>query len=120
VLLALFAVARSLLQGPSYLLAAFLVLVSGGRALYHSWPGSPACLCQLQLTRDGQLLCSFGRNSGLLVPASVLHFWTLGGRVNGLRVRGDGGQQGSAVLFRDQLLPDQWRQLHLYLRFGRA
>ncbi len=120
VLLALAAVARSPLSWRLQVLAALLVLVSGGRELYRSWPGSRGYLCQLQVTRDGHLLCGLGRDPRVFVRATVLHWWTLGGWVAGLVVHGEGGQRAHAILFRDQLRPDQWRQLNLCLRLGRA
>lgn len=120
VLLALAVIVRSPLSWLPQVLAVLLVLVSGGREFYRAWPGSRGYLCQLQVTRDGRLLCGLGQNPRVLVPATVLHWWTLGGWVAGLVVHGEGGQRGHAILFRDQLRPDQWRQLNLCLRLGRA
>ncbi|TFG87344.1 MAG: hypothetical protein E4H19_02620 [Chromatiales bacterium] len=120
VVLALAAIARSSLSWPPQVLAALLVLVSGGLELYGSWSGSRDYLRQLQVTRDGQLLCAFAPGPGVLVPVTVLHWWSVCGWVTGLVVYREDGRRSRAILFRDQLLPDQWRQLALCLRLGRA
>lgn len=99
-------------------LAAALAIGSGGWELYATWPGSRGYVGQLQVSRDGQLLCGFGRDPVSLVPVEVRHCWTLGGRVIGLTVVSAGGQSGRVVLFADQLQASEWRQLQkcLYLR----
>jgi hypothetical protein len=120
ILLALAAVALSSLSGPPRVLATLLVLVNGAWELYRAWPGSPGYLCQLQLTSDGQLLCAFEPEPGVLVPATVRHWWTVCGWVTGLRLERADGRCSSAILFRDLQLPDQWRQLNVCLRLGRT
>jgi len=101
-------------------LVVLLVLISGGWELYRSWPGSRGYLCRLQLTPDGHFLCGHGRDPLVLFPTTVLHWWTVCGWVAGLLVQADDGQRSHVILFRDQLRPDQWRQLHLCLRLGKA
>jgi hypothetical protein len=113
-------IALSHLTWPQQPLAVFLVLTSGGRELYRSWPGSKGYLRQLQLSPDGQLLCAFMPGPGLLVPVTVLHWWTVCARVTGLVVRREDGRRTRTILFRDQLQPDQWRQLGTCLRLGPA
>jgi len=120
ILLALAAVALSSLSGPAQVLATLLVLVNGGWELRRAWPGSPGYLCQLQVTRDGQLLCGFEPEPGVLVPATVRHSWTVCGWVTGLVVERADGRSSRAFLFRDLQPPDQWRQLNLCLRIGRT
>jgi hypothetical protein len=101
-------------------LAAALALVTGGRELYFTWPGARSYVGQLQVGRDGQLLCAFGRDPVSPVPVEVRHCWTLGGRVIGLTVVSADGQSGRAILFADQFQTSAWRQLHQCLYVRRA
>lgn len=120
VLLALAAIALSHLPWLIQVLASSLVLAGGGIELYHAWPGSPGYLGRLQITRDGRLRCGLGREGNVLALATVLHWWTLGGRVLGLAVHREDGRRARIILFRNQLAPDQWRRLNLCLRLARS
>jgi hypothetical protein len=72
------------------------------------------------VTGDGELLCGFRPDPGILVTATVSHWWEVGDRVMGLVVECHGKRCARAMLFRDLVAPDQWRRLNVWLRFGRA
>jgi len=118
--LALAAISLATLSWPLRVLVICLVLLNGLWELWCVWPGVNGALRRLRVTDDGRLMCGFAPDTGVLVAATVRHWWTVGDRVTGLVVERHGKRCSRAILFRDLLAPDQWRRLNVCLRFTRA